>query len=239
MEERTPAERMPSRLPRIALGGVFGSSVVGIAVGCTLGYIFHTPSLLTTSIGYLTVMALNVCAIVLAIIGLCRERGHRYPLSTQRSIGAIIGASILLYLCFIAFQLVYMQETMACKKLHREMRYSIFERQTIPSPAELHTLQRRDPHHDVRLVWFPARQGRYGINGHLIGKRLQDIPQPERTVLLADCLPSSGIITRPDDIAWARHQGECVVTFCDGNTKVAPKDYVLNPWATPTPSPAD
>jgi hypothetical protein len=99
-------------------------------------------------------------------------------------------------------------------------------------PASHHAICSVTP---LYLPWLAAAPRPVGINIHLAGKRYEDIPTPERTVLLADCLSPGGRITTPGDIDWNSHGAQRgTIILCTGmrwKPAELPRDeLIVNPW---------
>jgi len=90
----------------------------------------------------------------------------------------------------------------------------------------------------LNFPWAPAVPRPVGMNVFLAGKKFDSIPNPERTVFIADCLPANGRIRGPQDIDWDRHSSANIL-LCTGNLwnkhVCQREELIFNPWPNDAP----
>jgi len=87
--------------------------------------------------------------------------------------------------------------------------------------------------------WSPPVYRPVGMNVYIAKKKLKAIPDLQRTVFIADCLPADGRIRGSRDIDWTRHGSTCNIMLCDGlNWQPAickREELIFNPWPSNAP----
>lgn len=90
------------------------------------------------------------------------------------------------------------------------------------------------PDNNPSFPWSPrAEQHGYGYNARLAGLKYDTITNQQTCLLLADSVTPNSMMTGPRDLATRRHNGDYVVTFCDGHCEVKPVAYQFDPEFSP------